>query len=46
MVRSKLTQAELPLTFWAEAVATEAYLRNITASAKNDGMTPTQFLTG
>ena len=46
MVRSMLTQAQLPPTFWAEAVATATDLRNITASAKNDGMTPMEFLTG
>lgn len=44
--RCMLAEAELPRTFWAEAVSTAVYLRNRSPTSAVDGMTPYEALTG
>ena len=44
--RSMLLDAELPQTYWAEALMTAAYLRNRSPTAAVEGMTPFQAWSG
>ena len=46
MIRSMLSNAELPHSFWAEALNTATYLRNRSPSTANNGMTAFESLTG
>ena len=38
--RSMLIDAKFPYQFWAEALSTAVYLRNLSATKAVDGMTP------
>ena len=44
--RSMLINSKLPQRFWAETLATAAYLRNRCPTKANDGMTPYEAWTG
>ena len=46
MVRSMLADSELPKSFWAEALATAAYLRNRSPTKSVEGKTPYEALYG
>lgn len=46
MVRTLLAESKLPQRFWAEALSTAAYLRNMSPTKPVDGMTPYEALTG
>ena len=46
MVRSMLADSKLPKSFWAEALATAAYLRNRSPTKSVEGKTPYEALYG
>ena len=46
MIRSMLTNANLPQYFWAEALSTAVYLRNRSPTNSVQGMTPFESLMG
>ena len=46
MVRSMLADSELPKSFWAEALATAAYLRNQSLTKSVEGKTPYEAMYG
>ena len=46
MVRSMLSDSKLPPRFWAEALATAAYLKNRSPARAVEGKTPVEALTG